>query len=182
MPVTGEELRDLMRSIPTSVVVVAAMSEEGARGMTAGSFASVSLDPPLVCFNVMRASRVHTVFLQASRFVISILSDRQAEIAIRFARSGLGAREQFHGVPHRLDPEGNPMLDGAIGCSGQPEVAVKQQGGADRGARVEAGVGVQPAAQPQRPGEAKGQARPVQLDAHGRPRPYVPRLRPPTPG
>ena len=115
MPVTGEELRDLMRSIPTSVVVVAAMSEEGARGMTAGSFASVSLDPPLVCFNVMRASRVHTVFLQASRFVISILSDRQAEIAIRFARSGLGAREQFHGVPHRLDPEGNPMLDGAIG-------------------------------------------------------------------
>ena len=115
MPVTGEELRDLMRSIPTSVVVVAAMSEEGARGMTVGSFASVSLDPPLVCFNVMRASRVHTVFLQASRFVISILSDRQAEIAIRFARSGLGAREQFHGVPHRLDPEGNPMLDGAIG-------------------------------------------------------------------
>jgi hypothetical protein len=73
------------------------------------------------------------------------------------ANEELAARTAGHG-------QAVQELDGAIGCSGQPKVAVKQQGGADRGERVEAGVGVQPAAQPERPGEAKGQERPVQPD------------------
>ena len=55
-------------------------------------------------------------------------------------------------------------LHGAGRCSGQTEVAVKEQGGPDCRERAGADVGVQPAAQPERPGEAKCQERPVQPD------------------
>jgi hypothetical protein len=53
---------------------------------------------------------------------------------------------------------------GAGGCPGDAEVAVKQQGGADRRQRAGEGVRVEPVAKPQRPGEAKDHRRPVQPD------------------
>jgi flavin reductase (DIM6/NTAB) family NADH-FMN oxidoreductase RutF len=108
-------LRGLMRSVPSSVVVVTALDTEGARGITIGSFVSVSLDPPLVCFNVNHASRMHPILLASRRFAVSFLSDRQARVAARFALAGLSGTEQFEGLSIRLDLAGVPVIEEAVG-------------------------------------------------------------------
>jgi flavin reductase (DIM6/NTAB) family NADH-FMN oxidoreductase RutF len=111
----GAALRQIMRHYPTGVVVITAPAPDGPRGMTAGSFASISLDPALVGFNVMNSSRLHGALREGSAFAVNILGDHQAPISAWFAKPGLSSAEQFAGMPHRLDGQGSPWLDGCLG-------------------------------------------------------------------
>ena len=52
---TGEDLRAVMRHVASPVTIVTVDTPEGAKGITIGSFTSVSLDPPLISFNVMQS-------------------------------------------------------------------------------------------------------------------------------
>jgi flavin reductase (DIM6/NTAB) family NADH-FMN oxidoreductase RutF len=100
-----------MRRVPSPVVVVTARGEDEARGITIGSFTSVALDPPLVSFNVGRASRMHEVMETCSRFVVHVLSEEQVHLAKRFAVPGLTGEEQFEAVSHGRGEDGTPLLD-----------------------------------------------------------------------
>jgi len=122
MTVDGDAFRGFMRCYPTGVVVITAAAGGETRGMTAGSFTSVSLVPPLICFNVMKSARFHAIIADSPRFAISVLADDQAELSDRFARPGLEAGEQFEGVRWRPDGAGLPLIDGALGwmsCAGR---------------------------------------------------------------
>ncbi|GAA2411094.1 flavin reductase family protein [Actinomadura vinacea] len=93
------------------VVIVTASSDGVPVGLTATSFASVSLEPPLVSFYVDRSSTTWPSLRGAGRFVVNILADDQSETAARFARRGI---DRF--VPPtawHLDAHGSPLLDGA---------------------------------------------------------------------
>jgi flavin reductase (DIM6/NTAB) family NADH-FMN oxidoreductase RutF len=109
--VDGETLRRVMRRVPSPVTVITAADATEARGITIGSFTSVALEPPLVCFNVNHDAQMHDVVLDASRFAVHILGDGQAHLANHFAVPDLTGDEQLRSVSHAVDEHGTPILD-----------------------------------------------------------------------
>jgi flavin reductase (DIM6/NTAB) family NADH-FMN oxidoreductase RutF len=79
--------------------------------MTANSFNSVSLDPPLILFSVRRSAIAGVAFTTAGAFAVNILSQHQKALSQRFAR---WADDQWSGVGHRSWITGSPIIEGAI--------------------------------------------------------------------
>ena len=109
----GDDLRAVMRHVPSPVVVVTFLTSAGAKGITIGSFTSVSLDPALISFNVMHTSTMHDALMQAERFAVQILRDDQVDLSERFSIPDLNSNEQFGDVPHRVEG-GLPLIDGVL--------------------------------------------------------------------
>lgn len=99
------DFRDALGQFATGVTVVTA---PGPVGLTANSFAAVSLDPPLVLWSPARASSRFAAFAGAERFSIHILAADQMEICRHFTRHG-----GFDGIPHDLE-EGVPRIPGCL--------------------------------------------------------------------
>jgi flavin reductase (DIM6/NTAB) family NADH-FMN oxidoreductase RutF/DNA-binding IclR family transcriptional regulator len=86
----AKELRQVLGSFVTGVTVVTTVDADGRRyGVTANSFSSVSLDPPLVLWSQATKSPSHPAFLEAPRFAINILAEDQIGLSNRFASSGI---------------------------------------------------------------------------------------------
>jgi len=84
------ELRDALGRFATGVTVVTTMTPRGPLGITANSFASVSLEPPLILWSPARKSRRFPAFEAASHFAVHVLSAGQRELAEGFAGPGDG--------------------------------------------------------------------------------------------
>lgn len=96
--------RDALGKFATGVTVVTARTKQGPVGMTANSFASVSLEPPLVLWSVDKSSGRYEIFRDAKHFAIHILREDQSELALDFAKnadafSNCEWRDNEHGVP-----------------------------------------------------------------------------------
>jgi flavin reductase (DIM6/NTAB) family NADH-FMN oxidoreductase RutF len=102
--------RALLRRQAASVVVVTAATDPPV-GFTATSFTSVSLHPPLVSFNLDRASSSWPALRTAGYIGVHILGDGQEELARTFATTG--ADRFAHPTPWRPGPHGVPLLDDA---------------------------------------------------------------------
>lgn len=107
----ARELRQVFGLFATGVTVVTAYGKDGGSiGITANSFSSVSLDPPMVLWCLDNRSRHLAAFEHGAAFAIHILSENQAEIALEFARSGASGLAP--------QPEGGdappPQIDGAV--------------------------------------------------------------------
>jgi hypothetical protein len=77
----SRELRRVLGAFVTGVTVVTTTDEEGGlHGVTANSFSSVSLDPPLVLWSQAVKSQSHPVFFKAERFAVNILAEDQIEL------------------------------------------------------------------------------------------------------
>ena len=111
---TGEDLRAVMRHVPSPVTIVTFAGPDGARGITIGSFTSVSLDPPLISFNVMYASSMHDVLRDAKSYIVQILSEDQVALSERFSIPDQSSAAQFKDVLHHLDNEEIPLLDNVL--------------------------------------------------------------------
>ncbi|WP_212911683.1 flavin reductase family protein [Streptomyces sp. TS71-3] len=85
-------------------------------GMTATSFMSVSLDPPLVLVSVRTGSRMDDLLEEQPLWAVSVLAEGQRQIAGRFAMRGrLSDRLLFQDVPHRRGAiTGAPLIDGSL--------------------------------------------------------------------
>ena len=105
-PETARAFRDALGTFGTGVTVVTAMSQDGPVGMTANSFASVSLDPPLVLWSPALASARHDAFVEADQFAVHVMADSQLDLAKRFASLG----SDFNGLDWTLDAWGAPDL------------------------------------------------------------------------
>ena len=104
------ELRRCLGSFVTGVTVITVLDESGAPiGMTANSFNSVSLDPPLIVWSLRTNARTFPVYSTAKRFVVNILSEEQVDISNRFAKSGA---DRFEGVAITAGIDGVPLIDG----------------------------------------------------------------------
>lgn len=109
-PFDSRSLRDVLGTFVTGVTVVTTLDEGGTPyGLTANSFSSVSLDPPLVLWSQALSAPSHPVFRAAERFAINILSADQVDISNRFAR---GADRKFEGIAVRAGLAGLPLLEG----------------------------------------------------------------------
>lgn len=112
---TGAALRTFLQGAATPVVVVTAGVGSRARGATIGSFSSVSLDPPLVSFNVTHGSRIHDTVAAASVWAVHLLDAAQADVAEQFARPDLDGPEQLAPFGHIAPASGPPLLRGTLG-------------------------------------------------------------------
>ncbi|GAB5375726.1 MAG: flavin reductase family protein [Acuticoccus sp.] len=101
-------LRHTLGQFATGVTVVTCLGPDGERvGMTANSFASVSLEPPLVLWSVDRKARSFAAFAAARHFAFSILAQDQADLSNRFSRPGT---EKFEGVALGEGAGGVPLI------------------------------------------------------------------------
>ncbi|MEV6596313.1 flavin reductase family protein [Actinoplanes sp. NPDC051346] len=104
-------LRGLLRRQASTVTVVTAAGEPPA-GFTATSFTSVSLEPPLVSFCLSRDSSSWPTLARASHVAVHLLGADQADLARRFATSGI---DRFATpTAWRRGPHGVPVLDAAL--------------------------------------------------------------------
>jgi 3-hydroxy-9,10-secoandrosta-1,3,5(10)-triene-9,17-dione monooxygenase reductase component len=110
----GEHLREVMRNVASPVTVVTYLDGDQPRGVTIGSFTSVSLDPPLISFNVSSESSAHDVLPFVDRLNVNVLSTAQAHVASHFALSGLSSELQFAPVITHDDEDGIPILSEAV--------------------------------------------------------------------
>ena len=81
-------LRDALGRFATGVTVVTTQTTDGPLAIVANSFASVSLDPPLVLWSPARASRRFAAFAEATHYAIHVLAAEQTALIARFARGG----------------------------------------------------------------------------------------------
>ena len=109
-PTRTTDLRRALGQFGTGVALITAQTDAGPLGMTANSFSSVSLDPPLVLWSAARSSKRHDPFANADAFCIHVLSAEQTDLAMHFAKQG----RDFRPYPFEAGPNGAPTLHGCL--------------------------------------------------------------------
>ncbi|MET8124653.1 flavin reductase family protein [Streptomyces sp. NPDC005065] len=108
LPVDPAEFRRVLGHFATGVTVVTAHDPDGPTGFACQSFASLSLDPPLVTFMVARTSTTWPRIARAGAFCVNILGAEQGALCRGFAVSGA---DKFAGVRYGAAPAtGSPLL------------------------------------------------------------------------
>lgn len=103
--------RDALGMFATGVTIVTARGDDGLPvGLTANSFNSVSLTPPLVLWSLSHQAASLPVFSAGSHYAIHVLAADQRELAERFATRGL---DRWAGIDHEVGAGGAPLLAGA---------------------------------------------------------------------
>jgi flavin reductase (DIM6/NTAB) family NADH-FMN oxidoreductase RutF/DNA-binding MarR family transcriptional regulator len=102
--------RRALGQFATGVTVLTARSGDKLVGVTANSFSSVSLDPPLILWSLELRAQSLAVFREASHFAVNVLAADQVALSTRFARSSLDKFQATEWTPGR---SGVPLLTGA---------------------------------------------------------------------
>lgn len=85
-PFDSRQLRQVLGTFVTGVTVITTIDKTGKRyGLTANSFSSVSLDPPLILWSQSLSAPSYPVFLEADYFAVNILAHDQIAVSNRFA-------------------------------------------------------------------------------------------------
>jgi len=107
-----KSLRNVLGCYATGVAVMTAkVSGKSPLAVTVNSFASLSLDPPLIQFALARTANVLAGFRQASHFAVNILSRRMESTSNMFARPSTAS---WDGVDYVDSPDGCPLIAGCI--------------------------------------------------------------------
>lgn len=107
----AKSLKTVFSHYASGLTIVSAIREEQPIGFTCQSFHSVSIDPPLVSFNVMRASTSWPIIRKIGGFSINVLSDGQQNISSALARS---APDKWTAIQWRRTARGNPLFDQSL--------------------------------------------------------------------
>jgi flavin reductase (DIM6/NTAB) family NADH-FMN oxidoreductase RutF len=106
-----DEFRTALGMFATGVTIVTGRSASGALvGLTANSFNSVSMSPPLVLWSLAQSAASMEAFSTGSHYAINILSADQQDLARQFAAKGV---DRFAGVRYQLGAAGAPLIEGA---------------------------------------------------------------------
>src|SRR3977135_2362203 len=104
-PIDPRDFRNALGTYATGVTIITAVAPDGKpSGLTCNSFASVSLNPPLVLWSLGMFSQALNVFQNTSHFAVNVLGASQQALATRFAKS---SEDKFAGV------EWTPVLGNA---------------------------------------------------------------------
>ncbi|QPC31794.1 flavin reductase family protein [Caldimonas thermodepolymerans] len=105
------EFRRALGMFATGVTIVTGRDVDGRLvGLTANSFNSVSLEPPLVLWSLARRAGSMPAFARGSHYAIHVLAAEQMPLAERFASKHV---DRFAGVAYRENACGVPVIDGA---------------------------------------------------------------------
>ncbi|MGO4560014.1 flavin reductase family protein [Mesorhizobium sp. 2RAF21] len=103
--------RDALGFYASGITVISTVLDGAPIGFTCQSFYSVSIDPPLVSFSVMRTSSRWPRVRSTGKLAINVLSSHQAAVSTAFGR---GLPDMWSNIDWITSPEGNPFLDGAL--------------------------------------------------------------------
>jgi 3-hydroxy-9,10-secoandrosta-1,3,5(10)-triene-9,17-dione monooxygenase reductase component len=108
----SRHFRNALGYFPTGVSVVTTRSPGGQPiGVTANSFASLSLDPPLILWSLARAASTFTTFSEAPSFAVNVLAVDQRRLSAQFARRG---SDRFANVEVEEAVEGTILIKGCV--------------------------------------------------------------------
>jgi Conserved protein/domain typically associated with flavoprotein oxygenases, DIM6/NTAB family len=111
MPIDESDFKKAMSHFASGITVITTTDGNERSGMTAASFASLSLRPPLVVICVEKTVRTHDAIVASKKFAVNILTKEQCEISTIFAtKSG----DRFEGVATHDGKLGLPLIDGAL--------------------------------------------------------------------
>ena len=114
------EFRNCLGKFATGVTVVTcADADDNPCGVTANSFSSVSLDPPLILWNIAKVSHSLRAYLDAPHFAINVLGDDQLDLSAHFANTD---HTLFDSVDYKRSENGIPILSNTLArleCSTQ---------------------------------------------------------------
>lgn len=106
----ARRFRNALGAFATGVTIVTTREADGRDiGLTANSFNSVSLDPPMVLWSLARSARSLPAFVAASHFAVHVLAANQEELSLRFATRG---SEKFAGLELERGAGQVPLLRG----------------------------------------------------------------------
>lgn len=111
---TPDELRDVLRRLPTGVAVVTVDAQGQRVGLTVATLVSLSLEPPLVGVAIARQAALHELLREAGTCAISLLSADQQDVAEHFAR-GVPPIGMWVGIATQAGGPSAPFLAGALG-------------------------------------------------------------------
>lgn len=111
MTVGPDEYREGLSFFTSGITVISVASSEEIHGMTATSFASVSLDPPLVSVSLEKNSRTLEILKTSLTFGVNFLAQGQQDTARTFATKG---QKPFDRFPHTIGKNGAPLLEGCL--------------------------------------------------------------------
>ncbi len=111
MSFDSRNLRDALGRFATGVCVITTIDSQKPLGMTVNSFASVSLDPPLVLWSLQNNSDIYHAFASPKHFAINILSKEQQGHSNLYAKKGDHLLDPSH---YRVGKYGSPILRDAL--------------------------------------------------------------------
>jgi flavin reductase (DIM6/NTAB) family NADH-FMN oxidoreductase RutF len=107
-----EQLRRAMGCFATGITVVTTQAADGKlEGVTANSFSTVSLDPPLVLWSLARSARSFAQFAGAPHFAVNVLGAGQVGLSRHFS---VARADKLTGIEHHLGHGGCPVLTGVL--------------------------------------------------------------------
>lgn len=126
MSIDGRELRNALGRFATGVCLITLETSEGeCIALTANSFSSVSLDPPLVLWSLQNNSDVFDHYAQGQHFAINILSSDQQSLSDAYAKKGEHSLDASH---YKAGVKGAPVIHGAL-VSFECELEATHEGG-----------------------------------------------------
>ncbi len=119
----AREFRNALGRFATGVTIITARDADGMFfGVTANSYNSVSLDPPLVLWSLARSSGSFEKFMACEAFAVHVLTADQEELAMRFATRR--REDRFADLQPGEGYGGIPLLDG---CAARFECSMQQR-------------------------------------------------------
>ncbi|SMO36999.1 flavin reductase family protein [Fodinibius sediminis] len=106
----AESLKEAMRQLPFPVAIATAAIGKEKRGITIGSFTSLSLSPPLISFNIDHEAQIHPLISRATHYAVHLPQPEQSSLCDHFAISGQTSEEQFEDVDYFRSSYGSPIL------------------------------------------------------------------------
>jgi len=103
-------VRAFNRQFYTGVTVVTTKDGETARGLAVSSYATVSMDPPLIMVCIQHTSSTYPVLFAATHLGVNVLGNDQRGVVSVFSSK---ADDKFASVEWREGPHGSPLIDGS---------------------------------------------------------------------
>ncbi len=115
MTIHSTTFKDVMSQFASGVTVITTHTDGEFHGMTASSFCSVSLDPPLVLVCVAKHVRSHPLIEKSGAFAVNILAIDQLDWGMRFAGMIPEIEDRFAGIEVKAAVTDSPILPGTLG-------------------------------------------------------------------
>ena len=109
VPIDVIDLRRALGYFPTGVTVITTLDASGSPvGVTASSFNTVSLEPPLILWCIAKDAYSAEAFEAAEYFAVNVLGNQQADVSNNFARQ---SEDKFDGIAFASGRGGSPLLE-----------------------------------------------------------------------
>ncbi|KAA3658011.1 MAG: flavin reductase [Chloroflexi bacterium] len=112
--INSDIFKQAMSQYAAGVTVITTVHQEKPIGITATSFSSLSLDPPLVIVNLSKKLFTHQVILESGIFAVNMLKSSQKELGMRFAGMIPGVEDRFEGLDVKTAVTNSPILTNSL--------------------------------------------------------------------